>query len=170
MANGKSFKTVLQVSAAEQKLEFVPVQNRLGYQQREAVSQGETKEAKQKGLDWTTADGSIKPIGKWKGVEFTEQQQRDYREGKTVKLDNVPDKAGKPATLYIKFNAEKGRPFTYSSDPDKAKVITPAEESKAQIAVNNDGRTQEATKHLKEPLDKRQTQPKPEQKKRGPKL
>lgn len=170
LANGKSFKTVLQVSAAEQKLEFVPVQCRLAWQEKKDVAQGEGNEAKQKGLDWITADGKIKPIGKWKGVEFTEQQQRDYQEGKTVKLENVPDKAGKPATLYIKFNSEKGRPFTYTSDPDKAKVITPAEESKAQVAVNNEGKTQESTKHLKEPLDKGQTQPKPEQKKKGPKL
>lgn len=170
LANGKSFNTVLQVSAAEQKLEFVPVQCRLAWQEKKEVAQTEGNEAKQKGLDWMTADGKIKPIGKWKGVEFTEQQQRDYQEGKTVKLENVPDKAGKPATLYIKFNSEKGRPFTYSSDPDKAKVITPAEESKAQVAVNNEGKTQESTKHLKEPLDKGQTQPKPEQKKKGPKL
>ena len=66
---------------------------------------------------------------------------------------------------------EKGRPYTYTSDPDNAKVITPAEESKTQVAVNNEGKTNEATKELKEPLDKGQTQPNPEQKKKtGQKL
>ncbi len=172
LSNGKTFKTVLQISAAEQKVEFVPNQCRLDAPiqktEKAQVAGGETK---QKTLDWLTADGKIKPIGKWKGVEFTEQQQRDYQEGKTVKLENVPDKAGKPATLYIRFNMEKGRPYTYTSDPDNAKVITPAEESKTQVAVNNEGKTNEATKELKEPLDKGQTQPKPEQKKKsGPKL
>lgn len=172
LSNGKTFKTVLQISAAEQKVEFVPNQCRLDAPaQKIELAQVATGENKQKTLDWLTADGKIKPIGKWKGVEFTEQQQRDYQEGKTVKLENVPDKAGKPATLYIRFNMEKGRPYTYTSDPDNAKVITPAEESKTQVAVNNEGMTNEATKELKEPLDKGQTQPKPEQKKKtGQKL
>lgn len=172
LSNGKTFKTVLQISAAEQKVEFVPNQCRLETPaQKVDQSKVSNGESKQRTLDWLNADGKIKPIGKWKGVEFTEQQQRDYQEGKTVKLENVPDKAGKPATLYIKFKMEKGRPYTYTSDPDKAQVITPAEESKTQIAVNNDGKTNEATKSLKEPLDKGQTQPKPEQKKKtGPKL
>ena len=172
LSNGKTFKTVLQISAAEQKVEFVPHQCRLDAPaQKTELAQVATGENKQKTLDWLTADGKIKPIGKWKGVEFTEQQQRDYQEGKTVKLENVPDKAGKPATLYIRFNMEKGRPYTYTSDPDNAKVITPAEESKTQVAVNNEGKTNEATKELKEPLDKGQTQPKPEQKKKtGQKL
>ncbi len=158
LSNGKTFKTVLQISASEQKVEFVPNQCRLDtLAQKTEQAQGTNSETKQKTLDWLTADGQIKPIGKWKGVEFTEQQQRDYQEGKTIKLENVPDKAGKPATLYIKFNMEKGRPYTYTSDPDNAKIITPAEESKTQVAVNNEGKTNEATKELKEPLDKGQT-------------
>lgn len=173
LKDGKTFPTVLQVSAADQKVEFVPLHARLNYQKSQeqaAAQKQETSAEKSLSNNWTLQDGSIKPLGKWKGVEFTDQQKADYVAGKTVKVDGVSDKAGKPATLYIKFNVEKGRPYTYSSDPDKAKVITPAEESKAQIAVNNDGKTQEATKHLKEPLEQGQTQPKPEQKKRGQKL
>ena len=48
-----------------------------------------------------------------------------------------------------------------------APVITPAEESKTQVAVNSQGKTNEATKGLKEPLEQGQTQPKPEQKKKS---
>ena len=170
LKNGKTFPTVLQISAAEQKAEFVPVHCRLNWQEKQSQQQAENTGQKQ-GNNWTDADGNIKPIGKWKGVEFTEQQKADYVAGKTVKLENVPDAKGVPSALYIRFNPVKGRPYTYSSDPDKAKVITPAEESKAQVAVNNDGKTQETTKHLKEPLQKGQTEPKPEQKKKsGPKL
>lgn len=160
LKNGKTFPTVLQISASEQKAEFVPVQCRLNWQEKQ--KQSESVGQKQ-GTNWIDAEGKIKPIGKWKGVEFTDQQKADYVAGKTVKLENVPDAKGQPAALYIRFNAEKGRPYTYSSDPDKAKVITPAEESKSQVAVNNDGKTQESTKHLKDPLEKGQTQPKPEQ-------
>ena len=37
-----------------------------------------------------------------------------------------------------------------------------AEESKTQMAVNNDGKTNEATKNVNEPLQRGQTQPKDE--------
>ena len=173
LSGGKTFKTVLQVSAAEQKAEFVPVHARLNRQKSIDQNQGHVEnqtEEKKPALNWVDAEGKIKPIGKWKGVEFSEQQKADYVAGKTIKVDGVPDAKGVPSTLYIRFNPEKQRPYTYSSDPDKAKVITPAEESKAQVAVNSEGKTQEATKHLKEPLQQGQTQPKPEQKKKGQKL
>ena len=72
-------------------------------------------------------------IGKWKGVEFTDEQKRDYLEGKTIKLDGVPDKQGVPSTMYLKFSPEKGRPLTYANDPDKAVTQTPASESQTEI-------------------------------------
>lgn len=172
LKDGKSFPTVLQVSASEQKVEFVPVHARLNYQksQEQTTAQKQEPAEKSQSNNWTLQDGSIKPLGKWKGVEFSEQQKADYVAGKTVKVEGVPDAKGVPSTLYIRFNPDKQRPYTYSSDPDKAKVIIPAEESKAQVAVNSEGKTQETTKHLKEPLQQGQTQPKPEQRKKGQKL
>lgn len=167
LKDGKTFPTVLQISAAEQKAEFVPVNCRLNRQSQEQ-KEGHTEATSQRqGQNWVDADGNIKPIGKWKGVEFSEQQKADYAAGKTVKLDGVPDAKGEPSTLYIRFNPDKQRPYTYTSDPDKAQVITPAEESKTQVAVNSEGKTNEATKNLKDPLQQGQTQPKPEQKKKS---
>lgn len=171
LKDGKSFPAVLQVSAAEQKAEFVPVHARLGQQK----SQSQEQEQKQKSdtpaekntNNWVLSDGSIKPLGKWKRVEFSEQQKADYTAGKTIKVDGVPDAKGVPSTIYIRFNPEKQRPYTYNTDPDNAKVITPADESKTQVAVNSEGKTNEATKGLKEPLEQGQTQPKPEQKKKS---
>lgn len=171
LKDGKSFPAVLQVSAAEQKAEFVPVHARLGQQK----SQSQEHEQKQKSdtpaekntNNWVLSDGSIKPLGKWKGVEFSEQQKADYTAGKTIKVDGVPDAKGVPSTIYIRFNPEKQRPYTYNTDPDNAKVIIPADESKTQVAVNSEGKTNEATKGLKEPLEQGQTQPKPEQKKKS---
>ena len=43
---------------------------------------------------WTNEDGSIRPISKWSGVSFTDQQKADYVAGKAVKLENVTDKQG----------------------------------------------------------------------------
>ena len=41
----------------------------------------------------------------------------------------------------------------------KEKVVAVAEEHKTQVAVNNHGKTNEATKNVKEPLKTGQTQP-----------
>lgn len=167
LKDGKTFPAVLQVSAAEQKAEFVPVHARLNQQKSQSQEQKPDAPAEKNANNWVLADGSIKPLGKWKGVEFSDQQKADYAAGKTIKVDGVPDAKGVPSTIYIRFNPEKQRPYTYSTDPDNAKVITPAEESKTQVAVNSQGKTNEATKGLKEPLEQGQTQPKPEQKKKS---
>ena len=111
---------------------------------------------------WTNADGSIRPISKWSGVDFTEQQKADYVAGKAVKLENVTDKQGFHATMYIRFNPEKGRPYRYDTNPDNAQKVAPSNESCTQVAVNNEGKTNEVTKNLKEPLQKGQTAPKDE--------
>ena len=105
--------------------------------------------------------------------ELTDEQKRDYLEGKIIKLDGVPDKQGVPSTMYLKFSPEKGRPFTYANDPDKAVTQTPASESQTQVAVNSEGKTRSAsrrvtlatskneqTKGVKEPLQQSQTAPK----------
>lgn len=77
---------------------------------------------------------------------MTEKQQADYVAGKTVVLDNMVDKDGKPCTVYLTFNMNKQRPTTSFKDPRQAESITPANESRTQMAVNNDGMTDEATK------------------------
>lgn len=103
---------------------------------------------------------SIRPIGKWKDDKFTEQQKADYVAGKVVVLANAKDDQGQPCTKYLKFDREKGRPLTYSENPDLAQTVAPSNESRTQLAVNNEGKTNEATKHLKEPLTQGQTAPK----------
>ena len=44
-------------------------------------------------------NGEIKPIERWKNVEFNDQQKADYVAGKTVKLEKVVDAQGKEATI-----------------------------------------------------------------------
>ena len=171
LANGRKFTTTLQANVEEKGVEFVPRGNRQrngqeqkqdGNQQTEGQEQTADSDGSQKQHrpQWTDENGNIKPIGKWKGVEFTDEQKRDYLEGKTIKLDGVPDKQGVPSTMYLKFSPEKGRPLTYANDPDKAVTQTPASESQTQVAVNNEGKTNEQTKGVKEPLQQGQTAPK----------
>ena len=163
--NGKTYNVVLQVSADRKGVEFVPDSGRR-HEQREQQTQG------QKPSSWLTADGRIKPLSKWCKVPMTQQQQADYAAGKVVELTNIPDKNGKLNTVYLQFNPEKQRPTTSLNDPR----VTVAEESRTQKAVNTDGLTNEATKHVAEPLQKYQTAPKNEAQKqqqrkpKGPKI
>ena len=167
--DGRKFVTTLQVNVEQRGVEFVPGTGR----SPRAVQTQENKEKQAQGTEntantnkeqrrntWTNADGSIRPISKWSGVDFTEQQKADYVAGKAVKLENVTDKQGFHATMYIRFNPEKGRPYRYDTDPDNAQKVAPSNESRTQVAVNSEGKTNEATKNLKEPLQKGQTAPK----------
>ena len=171
--DGRKFVTTLQVNVEQRGVEFVPGTGRSprAAQAQEAKNnpiQGQAQDAEnaaaiqngQRRNSWTNADGSIRPISKWSGVEFTEQQKADYVAGKAVKLENVTDKQGFHATMYIRFNPEKGRPYRYDTDPDNAQKVAPSNESRTQVAVNSEGKTNEATKNLKEPLREGQTAPK----------
>ncbi len=165
--NGKTYNVVLQVSADRKGVEFVPG----GARRQEQKTQQQQTAGKQQ-TSWLTKDGKIRPITKWAGVPMTPQQQADYTAGKVVELTNIPDKKGQLNTVYLKFNPEKQRPTTSLNDP-RVKI---ANESKTQKAVNTDGLTNEATKHVAEPLQKYQTGPKNDQqaqqqrKPKGPKL
>ena len=167
--DGRKFVTTLQVNVEQRGVEFVPG---TGKSPRTAQTQ-ENKEKQAQGTEntantnkeqrrntWTNADGSIRPISKWSGVNFTDQQKADYAAGKAIKLENVTDKQGFHATMYIKFNPEKGRPYRYDTNPDNAQKVAPSNESRTQVAVNSEGKTNEATKNLKDPLQKGQTAPK----------
>ena len=174
LKNGRKFQALLQVNADKRDVEFVPGQPRQQQSQRQGNGQGKAQdnpdaqgqkqenngEGQRRNRSWTNEDGSIRPIKKWKDDTFTEQQIADYVAGKTVVLANAKDDQGQPCTKYLKFNFEKGRPLTYSQNPDLAQTVAPSNESRTQLAVNNEGKTNEATKHVKEPLQQGQTAPK----------
>ena len=172
LQNGRKFPALLQVNADKRDVEFVPGQPRQQQSQRQGKAQenpdaqGQKQEnngeGQRRNRSWTNEDGSIRPIKKWKDDIFTDQQIKDYVEGKTVVLANAKDDQGQPCTKYLKFSFEKGRPLTYSQNPDLAQTVAPSNESKTQLAVNNEGKTNEATKHVKEPLQQGQTAPKNE--------
>ena len=176
LSNGRKFHALLQVNADKRDVEFVPGQPRQQQSQRQGNSQGKAQdnpdaqgqkqdnngEGQRRNRSWVNEDGSIRPIGKWKDDVFTDQQKADYVAGKTVVLANAKDDQGQPCTKYLKFDREKGRPLTYSQNPDLAQTVAPSNESRTQLAVNNGGKTNEATKHVKEPLQQGQTAPKNE--------
>ena len=180
LKGGRKFEAMLQVNADKRDVEFVPEHLWQGQSQRRGNGQekkqkspevpdatgqqqkedGNQENGQRRNRSWTNEDGSIRPIGKWKDDKFTEQQKADYVAGKVVVLANAKDDKGQPCTKYLKFDRLKGRPLTYSENPDLAQTVAPSNESRTQLAVNNEGKTNEATRHVKEPLQQGQTAPK----------
>ena len=167
-SDGREFITTLQANVEKRGPEFVPGPTRSVKKEQaqenkdeQKTAQGEKQEdGKMRRNTWVNEDGSIRSISKWSDVKFTEQQKADYVAGKAIRLENVTDKQGFHALMYIKFSPDRGRPLRYETNPDTAQQVAPANESRTQVAVNNEGKANEATKNLKDPLQKGQTAPK----------
>jgi hypothetical protein len=97
------------------------------------------------------------------GVALSEQQQSDLKAGQSVYVSGMKDREGQDFNAYVKVNTEKGKLEFFKRNPDKAKKqgaeVTPDNAHKTQVAKNNEGKTTESTKNVKEPLKSGQTQP-----------
>ena len=144
--SGKSFNATLQVNAEKKGIEFI-FENKQGLKERQQHSQHQGAPHKLCGL------------------ELSDKQREALDSGRTLYLKNMVDKEGQPFNAYVKMDKEQNRPRFYKWNPDKKqetgkeKVVAVAEEHKTQIAVNNQGKTNEATKNVNEPLKSGQTQP-----------
>ena len=82
-------------------------------------------------------------------------------------MKGLKDKAGQEYNAYIKVNPEENKLDFFRFNPDKAKAkgkeVTPVNEHKTQVAVNSEGKTNEPTKKIDEPLKKGQNKPTKEQ-------
>lgn len=144
--SGKSFNATLQVNAEKKGIEFI-FENKQGLKERQQHSQQQDEPRKLCGL------------------ELSDKQREALDSGRTLYLKNMVDKEGQPFNAYVKMDKEQNRPRFYKWNPDKKqetgkeKVVAVAEEHKTQVAVNNQGKTNEATKNVNEPLKSGQTQP-----------
>ena len=98
------------------------------------------------------------------GVDLSEDQQNKLRDNKAVYVQGMlKDEKGEPFNAYVKVNHEKGKLDFLRWNPDRAKrqgaEIKVAEGNKTQVAVNSQGKTNEATKNVKEPLKQGQQHP-----------
>ena len=94
----------------------------------------------------------------FRGKELTDEQNKDFKNGQTIYIDGLTDKKGQPYQGYITFNKENGK--TNFEFPNQYKErIKPTEAHKTQTAVNSEGKINEATKNIKEPLKSGQKNP-----------
>lgn len=149
--NGKPFNATLQVNAEKRGIEFI-FDEKQSFKKR--VSPKKRPEARH-GIPGTICK-----------LPLSEKQQKTLSEGKAVYLKNMTDNEGQSFNAYVRMDKEQNRPRFYQWNPDKKKdkIESVAEESKTQVAVNNEGKTNEATKDIKEPIKSGQTQPDESQK------
>lgn len=152
--NGKEFNATVQINADRRGLEFkFDNTNKLSQQQSNTNKQDQSQQQEKK----------FRIPTKLLGVELSKEQQDKLRENKTIYVSGMLDKKGEPFNAYIKVNTEKEKLDFFKWNPDKAKKqgaeVTPDSNSKTQVAVNSEGKTNEATKKNEEPLKQGQTQP-----------
>ena len=96
----------------------------------------------------------------FRGKELEEQQYQKFKEGQTIYVSGLVDKKGKEYQGYITFDKETAKTAFSFDNPNKLKEkAQPKEESKTQVAVNSEGKTNEATKNIKEFLKTEQNSP-----------
>lgn len=178
LKDGKRFSPLLQINVEQRGVEFVPGASlkepkqdvRNGQQPAEGtvkVTMVDGNEQKQgrKPMDenhWLNADGSVRRLNTYFKKTLTEQQKDDYTAGKTIEIREVPEREGSGTyTAYVKFDPVKKRPRSYRQNPDltQTKEQIPTQENRTQVAVNERGKTNEATKHVGEPLKPGQVAP-----------
>ena len=188
LANGRKFTPLLQVNVEQRGVEFVPGSTRQAQGQKQNGDKKQTADKQEQKAEgdaggqkkqqdpnhWLNEDGTIRRLNTYFKKELTEQQKDDYVAGKTIEIKEVPNKNGSGTyTAYVKFDFDKMQPRSYRNNPDlkQAKEQIPTNENKVQVAVNEQGKTHEATKHTKDPLSPGQSAPKNEkqQKEQKPK-
>ncbi|MBJ2126347.1 DUF3945 domain-containing protein [Flavobacterium sp. IB48] len=92
--------------------------------------------------------------------ELDNEQYQKFKDGQTVYVSGLIDKKGKEYNGYITFNKETHKIDFSFQNPNKIKEqAKPTEAHKTQTAVNSEGKTNEATKNIKEPLKSGQKNP-----------
>lgn len=150
----KTYEAPIQFNAAKMQLELL-------FNDRAKLAMDAHKE-----LQKQTANQEVPKT--FRKQELTEKSQTELAGGGTVKVSGLKDQNGKPYQGYITWQPGQKYPaFMFPKDYKTALEegrVKPAVENEVQVAVNSEGKTNEATKSLKEALQSAQTRPTGEQK------
>ena len=151
---GKKFNANIQVNADKKGIEF-----KFGETPKQSYSQEQA----------STYEKVLRVPNKLLGREISSEEQSKLKEGQTVYMTGLIDKKGEPFNAYVKPNFEKNKFDFLKWNPDKSNVkeITPDNNSKTQVSVNSEGKTNEATKDIKESLKQEQSQPNEQQQRKS---
>ncbi|MDR1556775.1 MAG: DUF3945 domain-containing protein [Tannerellaceae bacterium] len=102
--------------------------------------------------------------------DMESQKSKQQSDASGAQKVEATDQKGQKYNAWVWIDESKGKVRHSGKHPDQVRAIEakqataglnmkPATESKTQVAVNNEGKTNEATKHSTEPLKKGQAQP-----------
>lgn len=149
---GELFDATVQFNADKRYVEFI-FNNNHKQDQKEERNQGQNKTNQSQ-----NTGGEVPRV--FRGQELDDRQYEKFKAGETVYVSGLMDGKGKEYQGYITFNKETAKTDFSFTHPNKLKEkAEAAEDHKTQKAVNTDGKTNEATKNLKEPLKSKQQQP-----------
>lgn len=145
---GNEFSAHVQINADKKGIEF-----RFDQQPGQAQQNGQRQGQQQ--------NGEVRIPKTLLGVELSDNQRSNLQEGLAVYVSGMKDGKGQEFNAYVKVNGEKAKLdfFKWNPDKSKAREIVPDNASKTQVAVNSEGKTNEVTKKVDEPMKKGQTQP-----------
>jgi len=144
---GKEFSATVQFNADKRYVEFLFDRNNSS-RQTQSAQQNQPQDVPKT----------------FRGKELTDDQHKDFKNGQTVYLDGLVDKKGQTYQGYITLNKETNKIDFSFQNPNKHKEqAKPTEVHKTQTAVNSEGKTNESTKNINEPLKRGQQRPKNKQ-------
>ena len=148
--SGKKFDATIQINADKRGLDFHFGGQRRAQRQEQSQASDDAQQPRRLRIGKTLL-----------GAEITPEHKAGWEQNKWVYIEGMIDKKGQKFNAYVRPNHEKIK-FDFSRKrPEQSQIheIQPDNASRTQVAVNSDGKTHEATKHVGEPLQQGQTAP-----------
>lgn len=157
--NGKVFNATIQINADKRGLDFHFGERKVAQRQERTQTTGGEKQEQPRKL----RIGSTllqRPV--------TDEIKKGWEQNKWVYMEGLIDRKGKPFNAYVRPNHERGKYDFSRKRPEEGQIheIKPDNASRTQVAVNSEGKTDEATKHVGEPLQRGQAAPASEEQQR----
>lgn len=157
--NGKVFNATIQINADRRGLDFHFGERKVAQRQERTQTTGGEKQEQPRKL----RIGSTllqRPV--------TDEIKKGWEQNKWVYMEGLIDRKGKPFNAYVRPNHERGKYDFSRKRPEEGQIheIKPDNASRTQVAVNSEGKTDEATKHVGEPLQRGQAAPASEEQQR----
>lgn len=148
--SGKKFDATIQINADKRGLDFHFDGQRRAQRQEQSQASDDAQQSRRLRIGKTLL-----------GAEITPEHKAGWEQNKWVYIEGMTDKKGQKFNAYVRPNHEKVK-FDFSRKrPEQSQIheIKPDNASQTQVAVNSEGKTHEATKHVGEPLQRGQTAP-----------
>lgn len=148
--SGKKFDATIQINADKRGLDFHFGGQRRAQRQEQSQASDDAQQPRRLRIGKTLL-----------GADITPEHKAGWEQNKWVYIEGMTDKKGQKFNAYVRPNHEKVK-FDFSRKrPEQSQIheIKPDNASQTQVAVNSEGKTHEATKHVGEPLQQGQTAP-----------